>query len=192
MSTEIQNSTPTSPPSPSSIYHQLESYPFTTDPEFQSGLSKILSSSSTSQNPEPLTLRARCFYFSRKQNVPIDFDSYVSWRAAQDLPPVTAPLIPTTEESPIPEARGNGVSSETSRDAGQNQQKEQPSAPYPSSFSEIVELITKGEPIPGIKDVPDTLLTGQESTAVTAKRKKPWEKDQVVAKAEETTFRDRE
>lgn len=49
--------------------------------------------------------------------------------------------------------------------------------PYPISFSQIVDLITNGQPIPGIKEVPDTLLSGQESRAVTAKRKKPWERD---------------
>ena len=53
----------------------------------------------------------------------------------------------------------------------------EPSAPYPISFSQIVELITTGQPIPGIKEVPDTLLEGQASQPITAKRKKPWEKD---------------
>ena len=52
---------------------------------------------------------------------------------------------------------------------------QEPPAPYPTSFSQIVDLITNGQPIPGIKDVPDTLLTGQESQPTTAKRKKPWE-----------------
>ena len=49
-------------------------------------------------------------------------------------------------------------------------------APYPTSFSHIVDLITNGQPIPGVKDVPDTVLCGQESQPMTAKRKKPWER----------------
>lgn len=53
----------------------------------------------------------------------------------------------------------------------------EPPAPYPISFSQIVELITTGQPIPGIKEVPNTLLEGQASQPTTAKRKKPWEKD---------------
>ena len=53
----------------------------------------------------------------------------------------------------------------------------EPPAPYPVSFSQIVELITTGQPIPGIKEVPDVLLEGQASHPVSAKRKKPWEKD---------------
>ena len=57
----------------------------------------------------------------------------------------------------------------------------EPPAPYPTSFSQIVELITSGEPIPGIKEVPDTVLEGQASHATTAKRKKPWERDDLDA-----------
>lgn len=47
--------------------------------------------------------------------------------------------------------------------------------PYPQSFSHLVELITTGQTIPGIKEVPNTLLTGQGSKAVESKRRKPWE-----------------
>lgn len=52
-------------------------------------------------------------------------------------------------------------------------------APYPTSFSQIVELITQGKPVPGVKEVPQILLTGQESQSTTAKRKKPWEQRNV-------------
>ena len=53
----------------------------------------------------------------------------------------------------------------------------EPPAPYPVSFSQIVELITTGQPIPGIKEVPDIILEGQASQNSTAKRKKPWERN---------------
>ena len=56
-----------------------------------------------------------------------------------------------------------------------------PPTPYPTSFSQIVELITSGEPVPGIKEVPDTVLEGQASQPMAAKRKKPWEEDDAVA-----------
>jgi hypothetical protein len=45
------------------------------------------------------------------------------------------------------------------------------------SYAELVELIQTGKPVPGIKDIPDTVLTGEGSTSVAAKRRKPWEKD---------------
>jgi hypothetical protein len=50
-------------------------------------------------------------------------------------------------------------------------------APYPPTFAEIVELITSGKPIPGIKEIPPTLLTDQASQPSASKRRKPWEKD---------------
>ncbi|KAL9029479.1 MAG: hypothetical protein Q9196_002279 [Gyalolechia fulgens] len=170
--------------SSSSIYRQLESYPFSTDPEFQSGLSTIISTT-PAQDPELLSLRARCFYFSRKQNVPIDFNSYVSWRSMQNLPPVTASSNSISEEPVASEGPANGIPPATDANTSSVQQPEQPSAPYPPSFSQIVELITKGEPIPGIKEVPSTLLTGQESAPTTAKRKKPWEKDEGMQGSQE-------
>lgn len=177
-----------SPNSPSSIYRQLESYPFSTDPEFQSGLSTIISST-PAQDPELLSLRARCFYFSRKQNVPIDFNSYISWRSTQNLPPVTTSSNPIPEDLVASKGPVQGIPPENNFSASSIEQLGQPSAPYPPSFSQIVELITKGEPIPGIKEVPSTLLTGQESAPTTARRKKPWEKDEGVQQLQETILR---
>lgn len=54
----------------------------------------------------------------------------------------------------------------------------EPPVPYPTSFAQIVELVTTGQPIPGIKEIPNTVLTGQGTQPVKAKRKKPWEKDE--------------
>jgi hypothetical protein len=53
-----------------------------------------------------------------------------------------------------------------------------PPAPYPTSFAEVVELISSGKPVPGIKDIPDTVLNGQGSQSSAPKRKKPWEKEE--------------
>ena len=47
--------------------------------------------------------------------------------------------------------------------------------PYPLSFSHVVELISSGKPVPGIKDIPDTVLEGQASQSTNQARKKPWE-----------------
>jgi hypothetical protein len=49
-------------------------------------------------------------------------------------------------------------------------------APYPKSFAEMVELITLGKPIPGIKEIPDTVLAEPENPGVQGRRK-PWEKE---------------
>lgn len=46
---------------------------------------------------------------------------------------------------------------------------------YPSSFAHIVELITTGQPVPGIQQIPDTVLEGHETPSTVAGRRKPWE-----------------
>ncbi|KAL1958342.1 hypothetical protein VTO42DRAFT_4659 [Malbranchea cinnamomea] len=48
---------------------------------------------------------------------------------------------------------------------------------YPTSFARIVELITTGQPIPGIQQIPDTVLTGQGAPSNIKPRRKPWEKE---------------
>jgi len=47
------------------LFQQLDTYPWNSDEEFQSGLQAILGPNSNSEQAEPLTLRARCFYYSR-------------------------------------------------------------------------------------------------------------------------------
>lgn len=53
---------------PDLLFQQLDAYDWSTDIEFQSGLRAILGSNPGCQDQdqaEHLTLRARCFYFSR-------------------------------------------------------------------------------------------------------------------------------
>ncbi len=52
------------------LFEQLETYDWATDAEFQSGLQAILHSNPSSEQAEHLTLRARCFYYSRQVPFP--------------------------------------------------------------------------------------------------------------------------
>ncbi|KAF2238450.1 hypothetical protein EV356DRAFT_529427 [Viridothelium virens] len=144
-------------------YEQLENYSWDSDEDFQSGLDAILGANPSSEQAAELTLRARCFYYARKFNRDIDFDGYKAWRQ-QNLD-----LANGTNESEIPSTQNAQAPTVST---GQEQ-----SAPYPASFAQVVELISSGQPIPGIKEIPDTVLTGQETESSTAKRKKPWERD---------------
>jgi hypothetical protein len=123
---------------------------------------------------------------SRKYNKNIDFDAYKTYRNARNRPPPTPPtandvlassvvdeVIPGTEDSPagIPPAAPANSS--------------EPAAPYPTSFAHIVELITSGQPVPGIKDIPPTVLEGQGTEPTKPRRKKPWEKEESQVKEAE-------
>jgi hypothetical protein len=47
-------------------FQELESYNWSADEEFQAGLQAILGPNPAPQQVVPLTLRARCFYYSRQ------------------------------------------------------------------------------------------------------------------------------
>ncbi|RAL58286.1 hypothetical protein DID88_002241 [Monilinia fructigena] len=154
------------------IYKDLESYPWSTDNEFQGGLSAILGNASSPDQIRELTIRAQCFYLSRKKNVVIDFDGYKAYLTTQSSDPSTTTALPlnTTPSSNAPLHHENDLPPASTT-------TNQKTAPYPPSFAEIVAMIQAGIPIPGIRDIPDTVLTDQGTKPVARKRRKPWEKD---------------
>ncbi|OJD11498.1 hypothetical protein AJ78_07743 [Emergomyces pasteurianus Ep9510] len=183
-----------------SPYESFHAYPFATDAEFKLGLGVILgnpagtpatedevtggsggSGSGGSSDADEyaemggeLLLKAKIFYFSKKFPSPANqsltpqgYKTYLqhlknsnhittTTAAADDAPTVTTTT--TTLSS----------SSYTTTTAPQ-----EPS--YPTPFAHIVDLITNNQPIPGIQDIPDTLLTGKDKPSVAARRRKPWE-----------------
>ncbi len=60
------------------LFQKLEDYAWDSDLEFQTGLQAILGSNPSAEQSEHLSLRARCFYFTR-YNIP-----YASTRAVED------------------------------------------------------------------------------------------------------------
>ncbi|TVY22661.1 hypothetical protein LHYA1_G008363 [Lachnellula hyalina] len=162
------------------IFRQLETYPWDKDKEFQGGLSAILGPNPSPSQLEDLTLRAQCFYLSRKRSTPIDFDAYKTYLSTKQPPtpisnskePPTQTARQTTSENIPPSTTEDDMSITKTPPAQPNGD-----APYPPTFKQIVELIQSGAPIPGIMDIPDTVLTGQGSTPQAPKRRKPWEKE---------------
>ncbi|CAK40475.1 hypothetical protein CBS63078_10980 [Aspergillus niger] len=145
------------------LFERLSSYPFGSDREFAVGLSIILghpespASEEEINRSDDLTLQAKCFYFSRKEKLtpPLDFSTYKAWlesastsKSADLSSPGPTVDVPKSQEEPT----------------------------YPSSFAHIVELITTGQPIPGIQQIPDTVLTGHDKPSEKPERRKPWEK----------------
>ncbi|TVY47394.1 hypothetical protein LOCC1_G001809 [Lachnellula occidentalis] len=141
------------------------------------GLSAILGSNPSPSQLEDLTLRAQCFYLSRKKSTPIDFDAYKIYLSTKQPPtPISIPEQPpaqtTRPSEDLPPSTTEDMSITETPPAQPNG-----GAPYPPTFKQIVELIQSGAPIPGIMDIPDTVLTGQGSTPQAPKRRKPWEKE---------------
>lgn len=175
-----------------SLFERLEAYPWDSDAEFQSGLRAILGPDPSPEQAEQLTLRARCFYYTRqarrvppcdlnhtngvkdrKHGVPIDFTAYQNWHIQHGTPPTLRSVTPpNSSQLAAPDSSPFLTPSPGHSAHGE-------AAPYPISFSHIVDLITSGKPVPGIKEIPDTVLEGQASEPTRPKRRKPWEKEET-------------
>jgi len=199
----------TSSPPPDDLYHRISSYPFHSDQDYQLGLAAILGHPETLSTPteiasnQDLVLQAQCFYLARKFNLgQIDVAAYKEWLAVSQKAkeaqaheyehgtnanenvtkspverpsaptPSTAAAAPTLPSQPHTQA----VSSSTLSAA----RDPDPAPPYPTSFADIVDLITQNKPIPGIEEVPDTVLEpGSSKQDKAARRKKPWEQNET-------------
>lgn len=148
------------------LFHQLDGYPWDEDQEFQGGLRAILGSVQDPAQVDHLTLRAKCYFYARKAGTHVDFDGYKRWVEGGHGEPLA-------ESSIVPDRHGNSVLEHPHDGAGAGGMAD---APKPASFAEICDMIAEGKPIPGIKDIPDTILEGQASESQSQSRKKPWER----------------
>lgn len=171
-----------SQPSQTDLFEKFKSYPFTTDQEFANGLSIILrhpetpASEDEINREDDLVLQAKCFYFSRKEKLSpsLDLQAYKAWKASNtgdEQSSEDTRQQPGTSDEPA----GTVPSGNTTGSGPRSNHSREPS--YPSSFAHIVELITTGQPIPGIQQIPDTVLTGHDTSSEKPKRLKPWEKE---------------
>lgn len=104
----------------------------------------------------------------RKENItpPINFTAYKAWLSGG--PSESNPAEAVSEQSNEPSTGTTVATTESSA---------LPEPAYPTSFAHIVELITTGQPIPGIQQIPDTVLEGHDIASERPRRRKPWEKD---------------
>jgi hypothetical protein len=151
------------------LFHQLDNYPWDDDQEFQGGLKSITGSAKDQAQLEHLTLRAKCFYYARKSGTKVDFEGYKRWveggREDGQMDGIGSQYVEDAPAVQPIELQNTSTGSGAMGDA-----------PKPASFAEICDLIAEGKPIPGIKDIPDTVLEGQSTASQATKRIKPWEK----------------
>ncbi|KIV98957.1 uncharacterized protein PV09_09292 [Verruconis gallopava] len=141
------------------LFLRMDTYDWDADEEFKSGLLAILHSAASPEQALELTLRARCFFFTRKTGIAVDYNAYSSWKALH------AAISSSAIEASASDTTNPG---------------HEPESGPKLSYQEIVELIQNGKPIPGIKEVPKTVLIGQGTVSTKPARRKPWEKDRRV------------
>lgn len=197
---------------PGDIYDQILTYPFYSDNDYILGLAAIfghpdlIPTEAELRDNEDLVLQAQCFYFARKHGIAevIDPAAYKEWRALratlqtehQDNGVEATSKQEYKVVSPVPRPHAptpSTAAAATTSSVQPNQQMDTasvadsgPAPPYPTSFADIVDLITQNKPVPGIEDIPDTVLEpGSSKVDNTVRRKKPWEQDEDEQHAEQ-------
>ncbi|KAG8669099.1 hypothetical protein FPOAC2_08415 [Fusarium poae] len=174
------------------IFTAFDTYPWTKDKSFMSGLCSILGEPGQ-QNPEAslsdMAIHARIFYYAQRIGVNIDFGSYKSWLTSKTnyQPPDVLP----EEYRQHTEANATSASAldwqkaapktdlyiDRKAAAAQSSSEDQPN--YPMGFAEMIKLIQEGKPVPGIRQIPNTIIRNPavKPVGTRAAPRKPWEKD---------------
>ncbi|CAG8982374.1 hypothetical protein HYALB_00007496 [Hymenoscyphus albidus] len=189
----------------SDIFQKLDSYDWENDKQFQGGLTAILGPNPAPSQVQDLTIRAQCFYLARKEKTTIDFDSYKTYltnKYPERFSQASLPTSLSTSNMSIPARNSSASASQNDTSSSSTHAVNSPetpqteetttshsthpvelppaleqSAPYPPTFAEIVELISSGTPIPGIRDIPCVPAPHLASKSSLPRRRKPWETD---------------
>ncbi|KAI6779824.1 uncharacterized protein J7T54_003748 [Emericellopsis cladophorae] len=156
------------------IFHAFDSYPWVKDTNFMSGLLAILGS--PTDNPQAsftdMATHARIFYYAQKIGVTIDFSRYKEWL---DSHPDHAPpdVLPDEyrqqPQQPALDWQKSAPKAELFLDRkpgsvpDQAHGEDQPS--YPGGFAEMIKLLQEGKPVPGIRQIPNTVVRDPVSAA---------------------------
>ncbi|TPX32067.1 hypothetical protein SmJEL517_g04787 [Synchytrium microbalum] len=151
------------------VYAAYEQYDFDNNVEFQRGV-KSITQNSVGRSDEDLAIavnKAKWFYYCKFVQK-FDYEAYLTWKNGSSTAATSASTGATTTDAQKPS------SSFAATAELQTDDSEQPK--YPRSFAELCEMVARGEPIPGIRQIPNKLNEGTPSQATLAPRKKPWEK----------------
>lgn len=148
------------------VYIEFDNFDWDSLKDFQDGLHEILhnhleklkeSDPSVSTIPaiekQQLVDQAKSFFYCSHTGNILNLDDYYAWKRN------SGGKITSIEES--------------QQEPPVGEEKEQ--APYSNNYQHVVDLIVSGKPVPGIMQIPDTVLTEQSSTPEAPVRAKPWE-----------------
>ncbi|EHK48986.1 uncharacterized protein TrAtP1_000436 [Trichoderma atroviride] len=179
-----------------SIFRAFDAYPWTKDSAFLSGLRAILGAPNPS-NPQNGSLRdiathARIFYYAQRIGVQIDFAAYQTWLSQHPEypPPHIVPSEYEQQQSSEPASASSASATAWQQAApkadlyvdrsAQSQASGEGGEPsYPLAFAEMIKLIQEGKPIPGIRQIPNTIERDPTVKPVGSRPvpRKPWEKE---------------
>lgn len=119
-----------------------------------------------------MAIHARIFYYSQRIGTTIDFAKYQAWLANQtqhQAPDVVPDEFRTSAQTEAGDAAGEEPASlpwqqaapkaelyVDKKVAAQGGPAGEPN--YPMAFAEMLKLLQEGKPIPGIKQIPNTII----------------------------------
>ncbi|CAJ0551776.1 Ff.00g057550.m01.CDS01 [Fusarium sp. VM40] len=174
------------------VFTAFDTYPWNKDKNFMSGLYAILGEPGQ-QNPQAsladMAIHARIFYYAQRIGVNIDFGAYKTWldtdtdHQAPDVLPeeyhqrdeakaTSAPALDWQKAAP----KSDLYIDRKAAAAAQSGSQDQPN--YPMGFAEMIKLIQEGKPVPGIRQIPNTVVRNPavKPVGAMAAPRKPWEK----------------
>ncbi|KAK0740643.1 hypothetical protein B0T18DRAFT_418402 [Schizothecium vesticola] len=192
-------------------FAKFDEYPWARDRAFLQGLTAMLGPLSNSferQKALGVTLQARIWWYKSKFNVEIDRAAYEDYTSSssshnpsaggidsalldkiddiQRRMGATAPgtaAITSNLPAWMVEAPQKVDLSEKADDGAARQAPGGGSAPYPAHFQVIIEAVTTGKTVPGVRDIPNTVVR-QEGILPVGKMQappKPWETQRRAA-----------
>ncbi|GAB1313037.1 hypothetical protein MFIFM68171_03247 [Madurella fahalii] len=194
---------------PNAEFKKFDTYPWVRDRSFLQGLMATLGPSLASksdgfirQKALNTTLQARIWWYKSRFNVEIDraaYDDYTTSHQSSNPDSAiltkleeiqqrmgTAPALSSAgdqnQNQAIPAWQLNAPKVDLSKkaeDAGTHTNTSSGGTPYPDNFQALIEAVTMGKPIPGIKEIPNTVVRPPGVTPVGKMKapRKPWEKD---------------
>ncbi|KAF5019350.1 hypothetical protein F66182_8639 [Fusarium sp. NRRL 66182] len=174
------------------VFTAFDTYPWKKDKMFMSGLYAILGEPGQ-QNPQAsladMAIHARIFYYAQRVGVNIDFAAYKAWH--ESSPGHQFPDVLPEEYHQRDEANASSTPAldwqksapkadlyvDKNAAAAQSASQDQPN--YPMGFAEMIKLLQEGKPVPGIRQIPNTIIRDPAVKPVGARSvpRKPWEKD---------------
>ncbi|KAL7963573.1 hypothetical protein V8C34DRAFT_265990 [Trichoderma compactum] len=172
------------------IFNAFDAYPWTKDSAFLSGLRAILGAPNSSDpqgSLRDIATHARIFYYAQRIGVQIDFSAYHAW-LAQNPDRQPPHIIPQEYEQPSSSSPSSSSATPwqqaapkadlyVDRSAQSHSGEGEPS--YPLGFAEMIKLLQEGKPIPGIRQIPNTIERDPTVKPVGSRPvpRKPWEKE---------------
>ncbi|OIW27423.1 hypothetical protein CONLIGDRAFT_633788 [Coniochaeta ligniaria NRRL 30616] len=195
-STSPQDGAPSQPtPVTPALIKSFNDYPWVKDRQFLQGLAAMLGTtlpSTDMAHAASISLQARIWWFSTKQGVTMAPDSYTAYLASHPDTPTPEPAIlariedvqrrmGVTGPSNVPSWQVHAPKADLRVKASDGAAREDgvgDDAPYPEHFKAVIEAVTQGKPVPGIKEIPNTVvrLPGITPVGKMQAPRKPWEK----------------